>query len=564
MSADLSSRPSQDSATGRWQRHAVVEHLHDFQQANASLRDFADEHGIPKSTLHDWNRRKNALDAEPLTVAFLESPQGLQLLHAILIAAHLVFSFLGHAGIRPITHFLELAGLAPFVATSYGAHQALADAMTHHILDFEANVRPALAQAMPHRTLTVCQDETFPKDKMCLVARDPVSRFLLAEQLKAKRDADTWNTLMDQSTADLKVTLVQQASDEASGLTAHARQQGMHHSPDLLHILQDIHRATALPLRRRLEAAQAALEAAEAETQRHLVEKAAYWAGPRGPGHPPHFDTRIARARESEAAARAALAEAEAHSQVRQEAVAGLSADYHPFHLATGAAQSTVEVERLLTKHFDALDALADAAELPQRSRKLLAKSRRRLPQMVETVRFFWTRVNARVAEERWSICESLAFFSHLLPAAYLSRVAAQAPTAAARQELKQQARVLVAPLVSGRAGVDARSLAGVEALAMECAGWFQRSSSCVEGRNGELALSEHARRGLSEKRLKALTVVANYAVLDAEGTTAAQRFFGQDHADLFQWLLDHMPLPARPKKKRPKFKKQTLLGAAL
>ena len=51
--------------------------------------------------------------------------------------------------------------------------------------------------------------------------------------------------------------------------------------------------------------------------------------------------------------------------------------------------------------------------------------------------------------------------------------------------------------------------------------------------------------------------------MVDAEGTTAAQRFFGQAHADLFQWLLDHMPLPARPKKKRPKLKKQTLLGAA-
>jgi len=562
MSADLSSRPPQDSATGRWQRHAVVKHLHHFQQHPTSLRDFADDHGVPKSTLHDWNRRKKALDCDSKTADFLESPQGLQLLHAIVLAAHLVFSFLGHAGIRPLTRFLELAGLAPFIATSYGAHQKLADTMAQQILAFEAHVRPPLAAAMPHRTLTVCQDETFPKSAMCLVAQDPISRFLLAERFAVQRDADTWNTLMNEATADLKVTVVQQASDEASGLTAHARQQGMHHSPDLFHIVQDVNRATALPLKRRQDAAEAALAESEAQTRRHIAEQAAYRTGPRPPGHPPHFHTRIARAQQAEAAARAALAEAEAHRQARQDAVRGLSSAYHPFDLRSGSAQSTAAVESLLREHFDALDGLVAAAELPQRSRKLLAKSHRRLPQMVATVRFFWSRVTARVALEKWSLCKQLVFFSHLLPAAYLCRVARQAPSAEARHDLEGRARALVAPLVSD-AERDVAALVEVEALAVECAGWFQRSSSCVEGRNGELALSEHARRGLSEKRLRALTVVANYAVYDETGTTAAQRFFGQAHADLFQWLFDHMPLPRRPKQKRPKLKKQTLLEAA-
>ena len=563
MSADLSSRPLQDSATGRWQRHAVVEYLHHFQQHPTSLRDFADAHGVSKSTLHDWECRKKALDADPLTVAFLESPQGLILLHAIVLAVHMVFSFRSHAGIRMITLFLELAGLAPFIATSYGTHQKIADTMAKQIIAFEDEHRPTLASAMPHRDLTVCQDETFPKSAMCLVAQEPVSRFLLTEQFKEKCDAATWNTLMNAATADLRVTLVQQASDEGSGLLAHARQQRLHHSPDLFHIHQDITRATVLPLKRRREAAEAAVVEAAKDIQRHIAAEAAYRAGPRPPGHPPDFQKRIARAQQAEAVARAALTEAEAHCQIRQDAQTGLSSDYHPFDLKTAAARSAAEIETSLTGHFDALDGLAEVAELSERSRKLLAKARRRLPQMVATVGFFWSRVNARVASERWSMGKQLAFFSYLLPAAYLAQIAGQAPSAEARHALAGRARALVGSLVAGSAGVERSELVEVEALAVECAGWFQRSSSCVEGRNGELALSEHARRGLSEKRLKALTVVANYAVVDASGTTAAQRFFGQAHADLFQWLLDHMPLPARPKKKRPKLKKQTLLEAA-
>ena len=33
-------------------------------------------------------------------------------------------------------------------------------------------------------------------------------------------------------------------------------------------------------------------------------------------------------------------------------------------------------------------------------------------------------------------------------------------------------------------------------------------------------------------------------------GTTAANRFFGQPHRDLFGWLIEKMPLPSRPRHK--------------
>jgi len=81
----------------------------------------------------------------------------------------------------------------------------------------------------------------------------------------------------------------------------------------------------------------------------------------------------------------------------------------------------------------------------------------------------------------------------------------------------------------------------------------FHRSSSAVEGRNGCLSKMYHNGRGMSESRLKALTVIHNYGLKRQDGTTAAQRFFDQDFPDVFSWVLDQMgelPMPRKGKSK--------------
>src|SRR5205823_14968832 len=89
--------------------------------------------------------------------------------------------------------------------------------------------------------------------------------------------------------------------------------------------------------------------------------------------------------------------------------------------------------------------------------------------------------------------------------------------------------------------------------LAQDCAGWFVRSSSCVEGRNGQLALRHHGLHRLSTRKLGVLTILHNYWVQRADGTTAAERFFGAPPRDLFAWLLERVPRPARPACRRQK-----------
>jgi len=88
-----------------------------------------------------------------------------------------------------------------------------------------------------------------------------------------------------------------------------------------------------------------------------------------------------------------------------------------------------------------------------------------------------------------------------------------------------------------------------LEKAAEECAQIFQRSSSCVEGRNAQLSLRHHGIHRLSNQCLKAQTIVHNYYTRNRDGTTPAERFFNSKHTDLFEWLLEKMDCPARPRK---------------
>ena len=78
-------------------------------------------------------------------------------------------------------------------------------------------------------------------------------------------------------------------------------------------------------------------------------------------------------------------------------------------------------------------------------------------------------------------------------------------------------------------------------AMAYQIAISFQRASSQTEGRNGYLAFVNHAHRGMSNDRLKVLTVIHNYDIRRIDGTTPAQRLFGKEFPDLFEFLCQNV-----------------------
>jgi hypothetical protein len=271
---------------------------------------------------------------------------------------------------------------------------------------------------------------------------------------------------------------------------------------------------------------------------------------PRGPGRPIDHERRVREAEAAVAGGQRWVATCVQRQEQAREAIRGLGEADHPFDLHSGQAQEAATVERRLTEQVGCVEELAQTAKLPEGSRQRLAKARRVLPGLVAAVAFFWLRVRS-AAQQRYG-AESWVWVERLVAGMYLGRVARQARGAERRQELRALAQRCLAEARSGVAEPEG-GWALAERLAREWAGWFQRSSSCVEGRNGQLELRHHGLHRLSPRKLGVLTVLHNYWLKRADGTTAAERFFVAQPQDLFGWLLERLPLPSRPARRRQK-----------
>jgi hypothetical protein len=463
-------------------------------------------------------------------------------------AAHLVFVEANDCGLRNLSRFLELSRLSEFVASSYGAQQAVAEEFESLLIRFGREEDSRLAQQMPVREITLCEDETF-HPQICLVAIEPVSNFILVEQYQPQRDTVTWEQCTGAQLATLPVTVFQVTSDAAKALIAHAETSlGAHHSPDLFHVQYDTVKATSGALASQTRAAVRELE----ERQEKTADLQAKSNSRREKGTPdPLVDVLLQRAQQAETAAQEQVDACRARQTRAQAARQGLGRDYHPVDLQTGQPLTAEEVGRRLAGHFDTLDQVAAEAGLSAHACDKLAKARRVLDSMQATIAFFWTMVASRLAGWGYSPAVQQWMQQDLIPAYYLCRVTEKARTA----EEKQRLRILAAEVLARARSPDGLwgtlpcdLQADLETKARRCADFFQRSSSCVEGRNGQLSLRHHALHHLTTRKLQALTVLHNYAVQREDGSTAASRFYGGTPRDLFDWLLKRLSLPARPR----------------
>jgi hypothetical protein len=540
-------------------RRAEVEYLDAFRRASrstgVSLLQFAHDSGVPESTVRHWVSRAASSGAPPEFVELIESPVGLEVLHRVILAAQFVLTQVVGGGVRTVCTFLELSGLWRVVAAGYGTQQEAVKAMEEAIVVFGTEEHQRLAAQMKPKSITVTQDETFHHGRPCLVASEPVSNYILVEEHAEERRAETWDAAMTRGLKGLPVTVIQSTSDEGSALRKHSQESlGAHHSPDLFHPQQDISRATSLPLQRQSEAADQMVGQAGLAIAAVLDEADAYDAIRSGPGRPRDYDKRIERANEAFCEAQAAAKVAKERRERVREQARGISQSYHPFDLQTGAKRDAAMVEADLQARFDAISQVANDVRLSDRCRALLDKARRLVPQMVATIAFVHTLIQHKLEVLDLAPAVQDAVGNRLIPACYLEEVVRKAPTADARQALRSTIARLHTALDlpdSPLAALDAEERDTLDRVARECAQLFQRSSSNVEGRNGVLALRQHSLHLLSPRKLRALTVVHNFYTTRPDGTTAAGRFFGQRHRDLFEHLLMVIPPPRRPAERR-------------
>jgi hypothetical protein len=543
----------------RFERADLFDQYLDLQTQGVSQRQAAKQLQVPRTTLQAWQSWHETLDICPHVAQFFQSGPGLAFLHRLVLALHLVCVEVGACGIRLVCLLLDLTGLNRFVAASYGAQQHVNVQVEQAIVDYQQTELPRLAKAMPRKAITVTQDETFTGG-LCLVASDPVSNFIILEQLAQARDQITWNDLMAPALAQLNCEIIQSTSDEASGILAYVEHQlGAHHSPDLFHVQHELSRAVCAPLATKERAADKALT----ETKEQLDQAQARLESTddppqkRRPGRPPKEPLGLEQAQQAlEAASQEHERLSQQRKQVKQRLEA-ISQAYHFVDLERGVRRNGQLIASDIRAQIETIRSVAQQEHLSQSSLDRIDKAERVVPKMQATIEFVSGYVNQQVAQLDLTPPISFAMHAKLIPSYYLDRVA-QTRTVSEGEPLRQLAQRLCIPLFEpGGALSQLRPEVqrDLQKQAGELAEVFQRSSSNVEGRNGYLSLRNHQLRGLDLPRKRAcLTTIHNFFLTRPDGTTAAERFFAQKPRSLFAAILNSVELPPAPRSPQRKF----------
>jgi hypothetical protein len=251
--------------------------------------------------------------------------------------------------------------------------------------------------------------------------------------------------------------------------------------------------------------------------------------------------------------------EFEEKSKRREEvktAVREMGKIHHPIDLKTGALQTADGIEGRFTEQFKIIYECAEEANLSKPSINRIEKAQRAFSAIVDYMKYFFIMYAAFVDSLRLSISQEKFFNEVVFPLSYLKIIWGRLPRKV-REVHKQLLQSL--EVKAGDAPWPEEIKQALMRRGREMAETFQRSSSCVEGRNGMLSLNYHRFHRLNERSLKVLTIVYNFDVRRSDGSTAAERFFEAKHENLFDSLVANVRIPGRPQKQYHDMEKRLL-----
>jgi hypothetical protein len=534
------------------------------ESASQSQRQVAKKYNIPNTTLQHWIERKKELKGktDPVVVDFFESSPGQAWLHNMVLATFMIFHQNGNSGIPDLSEYFDMTDVNKFVGTSISALQKVGKTIDKQIIVFTQEESTRLARNMPHKNIPGALDENFIMDEMTLILMEPVSGFILAEQIEEKRDAETWFKVTQAALSGLNVTIQQLVGDEAGGLTKLATGAlKVIKGPDLFHIQQEITKGLTSHLARTLQQVKKKQEDLQREKLEMLTKLGEHLKCVEEiqelPKRGINAGKRIIEIEKEKKANQKTIEITENRYKTAQEARRGITHDYHPFSLDTGAKQIPEAVKAKLEKSYEILEVIAKEADCTDKQKQKLEKSKGALQSMIAILVFFFSFL-ALTIKSMGLDDSSGKLFERIVSIEYLKLCLQRAK----KKKQKDKIKATISRL-EDELGNDSmwRPISHTEQTAwrrkaLECAHVFQRSSSCVEGRNGQLSLKFHAFRRLNRQTLQVLTVLHNFFIRRVDGTTAAERFFEQKPRDLFMWLLDKVELP-RPREKHKRLAKK-------
>jgi hypothetical protein len=305
-------------------------------------------------------------------------------------------------------------------------------------------------------------------------------------------------------------------------------------------------------------AAHQAVTAAREQLERWPTDPASAGDEPakRRPGPFPQQPVRLEHAAPAlEAASREHARLAQQRAQVKAS-LRGIGHDDHGVDRARGVRRNGPLLAAALPGHLAPMRPMAQQEGLSQRCVERIAQAERVGSTRQATSALVARDGGQQVAQLEVTPPASCAMHAKLRPSYDLERVAETRPISDG-EPLRELAERLRTPLCAAGGVLSAlrpEAHAPLHDDAKRRAAVFQRSRAKGEGRNGDFSVRSHQRRGRDLPRQReCVTAMHNFFLTRPNGTTAAERFFGQQPRSMFMALVASVelaPAPLRPPRK--------------
>lgn len=465
---------------------------------------------------------------------FWETEAGEEWLKLLVFAVLYTFGIGCHVGADKLAIFFQLIRIDTHVGTSASAMRNQMNNMEKLLPLFQQRCENEASSQT--RKAVLAADETFFGDFLILVLMDLSSGYLILEDISDDRSFDTWLTKATPRLQALGLDVDHVISDRAKALiklavTGFDCQSGA----DTFHAQYDVSKWLGAKLGRRKTQAEKQHEA----TLKTLAKKSM---------------TDDSALFEQAILDQQACAESQETLADYHENLLGISDEIHPFSILNNTCNDSKAVISGLEQRAHAFEKIAQSQNIAD-PKQIMRKFRNQFEDLAMNITFWWLWVTEILTDLAIDDVTKHWLTHTLLPVIYWHQQWQKTKNPKQREKYKQAWQRAVHAL---QADAFSATLSESELERwLAWAGWmtrkFHRSSSAVEGRNGFLSQMYHNGRGLTEKRLRALTVIHNYGIKRLDGTTAAMRLFDREFPDLFSWLITEMgvlPLPRKGRKR--------------
>jgi AraC-like DNA-binding protein len=499
-----------------------------------AIRKLATKVGCSKSAVHRHLQAQERRNLYPESRLW-ETEEGQAWLRLLIFGSLYMFGLQRHVGTEHLSAFFKLIRLDTHVGISPSALAKLLQRMEALLPEFQ---RMCEAQQSDKKHKAVLSgDETFFGELMILVLMDLPSGYLLLEESANDRSFNTWLNKAKPRLEELGIEVKYAVTDRAKALIKLALNGfGCDSGADLFHALSDVSKSLGLAFHRAIAKAEQKVQSSIAKLEslkKTSASKAEIDAQVQCVGKDDLHHYMLEKG----------------HKDYR-ETLQSVSDTIHPFTLEDSKAQASAEVEKRLAEKAQKLEETAWLHDIEDRQERV-NKFRNQCKALSSGVDVWWV----------WAL-ESLSIYAlgkekvdwllyTLLPVFYWHRQMEKTDNPSSRKQYKTAWERALAALQSHPLTpmIPSEELKQWQGWAEWMAVQFHRSSSAVEGRNGCLSQMYHNGRGLTVNRLQACTVIHNFGIKRANDTTAAERFFGTQFPDLFEWLVGQMgelPLPRK------------------